>query len=150
MALVDGYVSDELMGERQQVAGKLPFSVRLMRFSIDYYEPAQADRDEGRTPPVKEYCSLVLITEPGQKPYVRKVRVNHPAYVRGYAIYQNSYREEFDADNRPVLITTLQFIRDPGLPAVYSGFVVLFAGLLLFAVRVARGGARAAVKEVSP
>lgn len=145
MALVDGYVSDELMNERQAV-GKLPFSVRLMKFAIEYYEPTQADRDAGRTPPIKEYCSLVLITEPGQKPYARKIRVNHPAFVRGYAIYQNSYREEFDADNRPVLITTLQFIRDPGLPAVYAGFVVLFAGLLLFVVRVMRGGSRAALK----
>jgi cytochrome c biogenesis protein ResB len=149
MALADGFVSSELSDGRQAI-GEVPFSVRLMKFTIEHYEPSPADRDAGRTPPVKEYCSLVLITEPGQKPYAKKIRVNHPAYVRGYAIYQNSYRETVDDYNRPVLVTTLQFIRDPGVSAVYAGFVVLLAGVLLFAARVSRGLKRPAGKEASP
>ena len=135
MALVDGFVSNELSDERQ-VVGKLPFSVRLMKFTIERYEAGDADRAEGRMPPVKEYRSLVLISEPGQKPYARKIRVNHPAYVCGYHIYQSSFRETVDGNNHPMLVTILQFIRDPGLPVVYAGFVVLFAGVLLFAVRL--------------
>jgi len=141
MALWDGYVSDELSNERETV-GKVPFSVRLMRFSIDRYEASAADREAGRMPPVKEYCSLVLISEPGKKPYAKKIRVNHPAYVRGYHIYQNSYRETSDNYGRPMLVTILQFVRDPGLPIVYAGFALLFAGVALFAARLGRAGKR--------
>jgi hypothetical protein len=153
MSLADGYVSSEL-SDGQRMIGELPFTVRLMRFSIDRYEPSAEDRDEGRLPPVREYCSLILISEPGKPPRAEKVRVNHPAYAAGYHIYQNSFRETFDEDNRPVAVTTLQFSRDPGLPAVYAGFAVLFAGALLFAGRLLRqrpDAARPALgREVSP
>jgi hypothetical protein len=150
MSLVDGYVSSEL-SDGQRMIGEVPFTVRLMKFTIDRYEPSAEDRDEGRMPPVKEYCSLVLISEPGKPPYARKIRVNHPARVAGYHIYQNSFRETFDELNRPVSVTTLQFIRDPGLPAVYAGFCVLLAGVLAFAARVLRGSSgRAPAGEVSP
>jgi hypothetical protein len=149
MSLVDGFVSSEL-SDGQRMIGEIPFSVRLMKFTIDRYEPGAEDRDEGRMPPIKEYCSLVLISEPGKQPYARKIRVNHPACVGGYHIYQNSFRETFDDLNRPVSVTTLQFIRDPGLPVVYAGFVVLLAGVLAFAARVMGGLKRAEAGEVSP
>ncbi len=150
LSLVDGYVSNRL-SDGQKMVGELPFTVRLMKFSIDRYEPSAVDREEGRLPPVREYSSLVLISEPGKKPYACKIRVNHPARVAGYHIYQNSWREVVDDDNRPVWVTTLQFIRDPGLPLVYAGFVVLFAGVLTFTLRMAAlGGRGAGVGEVAP
>jgi len=83
----------------------------------------------------------VTITEPGKPPYVANVRVNHPAFVQGYHIYQLSWGQSADRLGRPVVYTVLQFIRDPGLPLVYAGFVALFAGVLLFAVRVFRAKA---------
>lgn len=150
MALVAGNQTDALCDgeELNNVVGRVPFTVRLERFLIDRYPPSEGDRDEGRMPPVKEYRSRVTITEPGEAPYVRNIRVNHPAYVRGYHIYQMSWGESRDRFGRPMLdgegraelYTVLQFVRDPGLPAVYAGFAVLFAGALLFACRLLRRG----------
>ncbi|MDR2850103.1 MAG: cytochrome c biogenesis protein ResB [Verrucomicrobiota bacterium] len=144
MALVDGEASDMLWsGPRLDVhAGRVPFSVRLERFFVDRYERNGDDRDAGRDAPVREYRSRVTVTEPGKAPYVANVRVNHPLAVRGYHIYQMSWGQTADRMGRPQMYTVLQFIRDPGLSWVYAGFAVLFAGVLLFAVRVFR------VKEV--
>jgi len=145
MVMVDGDVTDKLWaGEKLNVyAGRLPFAVKLEHFFVERYERNAQDRDAGRDAPVREYRSRVTITEPGRAPYVANVRVNHPACVRGYHIYQMSWGESADVYGRPVTYTVLQFIRDPGLPLVYAGFAVLFAGILLFAVRIfrARGGA---------
>jgi hypothetical protein len=140
MALIDGDVSDKLWDGPYltNFVGRAPFSVRLEHFFVERYERNAQDIEAGRDAPVREYRSRVTISEPGQAPYVENVRVNHPAYVRGYHIYQTSWGESTDMMGRPVTYTVLQFIRDPGLPAVYAGFVVLFAGVLLFAVRVFR------------
>ena len=166
MALVAGNQTDALCDgeDLNTVVGRVPFTVRLERFLVDRYPPSEGDRDEGRMPPVKEYRSRVTISAPGEAPYVRNIRVNHPAYVKGYHIYQMSWGESrdrfgpvLDSEGRPELYTVLQFVRDPGLPAVYAGFVVLFAGLLLFAFRLLRQGAGPGVeaaaelgREVSP
>jgi hypothetical protein len=140
MALIDGDVSDRLWdgAKLDKSAGRVPFTVKLEKFFVEYYEPNGQDRDAGRKPPVREYRSRLTLTEPGRTPEVVNVRVNHPAFVRGYHIYQLSWGESADVYGRPVTYTVLQFIRDPGLPLVYAGFVVLFAGVLLFAVRVFR------------
>ena len=127
MAMIDGDRMDTLWGGTvlTNFVGKLPFTVRLDKFTVEYY-------DQG---PVREYCSRITILEPGKEPYVKNVRVNHPAYVRGYHIYQMSWGESADHYGRPVTYTVLQFIRDPGLPVVYAGFVILFLGTLWFAIR---------------
>lgn len=128
MALIDGDESDLLCGgDRLTVPlGKTPFTVRLERFLIDYYPDDT----------VREYRSRVTIAEPGRAPYVRNIRVNHPVRAGGYDIYQMSWGRTRDAWGRPRNYTVLEFIRDPGLPLVYAGYAVLFAGVLLFAFRV--------------
>jgi hypothetical protein len=60
-----------------------------------------------------------------------------------------SWGQNNDEYGRPVTYTVLQLIRDPGLTAVYAGFVVLLAGILLFAGRVFRIKSPD-VKEVAP
>ena len=144
MAMIDGDVSDKLWDGTYltNFVGRVPFTVKLEKFFVEYYDANGQDRDAGRMPPVREYRSRVTLTEPGQAPYVANVRVNHPVKVQGYHIYQMSWGQSADASGQPVTYTVLQFIRDPGLTAVYAGFVVLFAGVLLFTVRVLRGTAR--------
>lgn len=140
MALIDGDVSDKLWGGPYltNFVGRLSFSVKLEKFFVDYYPSNASNVEAGRMPPVREYRSRVTITEPGHEPYVANVRVNHPVKVQDYLIYQMSWGQSTDSYGRPVTYTVLQFIRDPGLSVVYAGFVVLLAGLLLFAVRVFR------------
>ena len=140
MAMVDGDVSDKLWDGPQltNYVGRLPFLVKLDKFFVEYYDANASDRDAGRMPPVREYRSRVTLAEPGKPSYVANVRVNHPVWVQGYHIYQLSWGQSWDMYRRPVTYTVLQFIRDPGLPVVYTGFAVLFAGVLLFAVRVFR------------
>ena len=140
MALIAGDESDKLYDgvKLDKFVGQVPFTVKLEKFFVERYERNTHDRDAGSDAPVREYRSRVTITEPGQAPYVVNVRVNHPAQVKGYHIYQMSWGESSDVYGRPVTYTVLQFIRDPGLPLVYAGFAVLFAGILLFAARVFR------------
>ncbi len=151
MALVAGDVSDKLWAgdNLDKSAGRVPFTVRLEKFFVERYERNEHDRDMGSDAPVREYRSRVTVTEPGKEPYVINVRVNHPVRVGDYHIYQLSWGQSNDVYGRPVTYTVLQFIRDPGLPAVYAGFVVLFAGILLFAWRVFRAKA-SDVREVAP
>ena len=127
MAMIDGDRMNTLWGGSvlTNEIGKLPFTVRLDKFTVEYYPQG----------PVREYRSRITILEPGKEPYVKNVRVNHPAYVHGYHIYQMSWGEATDHYGRPVTYTVLQFIRDPGLPVVYAGFVILMLGTLWFAIR---------------
>lgn len=147
-AMIDGDEADKVWSGAYltNYVGRLPFSVKLEHFSVERYERNKSDRDAGRDAPVREYRSRIWVTVPGQAPFATDVRVNHPAKVLGYHIYQMSWGQSTDRDGRPVTYTVLQFIRDPGLSAVYAGFAVLFAGILLFCARVLRGPAGA--KEV--
>jgi hypothetical protein len=143
MVLVDGEESDRLVEwdsrhETYVQKGRIPFSVKLERFFVERYERNGDDRDAGRDAPVREYRSRVTITEPGKPPRVENVRVNHPVRVCGYHIYQMSWGHGTDRLGRPLVYTVLQFIRDPGLPLVYAGFALLFAGTVWFAIKVFR------------
>jgi ResB protein required for cytochrome c biosynthesis len=127
VAMIDGDESNTLYtGDNlTEPVGKLPFSIRLERFMIDYYPDDT----------VREYRSRVTITEPGKEPYVRNIRVNHPARVCGYDIYQMSWGQAKDMYGRPLVYTVLQFQRDPGVPLVYAGYLLLFAGVTMFAFK---------------
>jgi cytochrome c biogenesis protein ResB len=136
MAMIDGDVSNELFkGPRLETfVGRVPFSVRLEKFVVERY-PSREPGEEG---PVREYRSEVTLLEKGKPPRIEHIRVNHPARVQGFYIYQMSWGPTQDRLGRPVNYTILQFIRDPGLTVVYVGFGVLFAGALWFASRFFR------------
>lgn len=136
MAMIDGDVSNELFtGPRLETfAGRVPFSVRLEKFVVERY-PSREPGEEG---PVREYRSQVTLLEKDKPPRVEHVRVNHPVRVQGFYIYQMSWGPTQDRLGRPVNYTVLQFIRDPGLTVVYTGFGVLFVAALWFASRFFR------------
>lgn len=92
----------------------LPFNVALENFKIDYY-------DVGVTP--RQYTSALLVG--GEH---LQTQVNAPARYKGYTLYQDSY------DRTAERYVVLQIVRDPWLPLIYLGMMLLAAGsiLLLF------------------
>lgn len=92
----------------------LPFNVGLEDFRIDYY-------DDGKSP--RQFTSELLVD--GQH---LTTQVNAPASYKGYTLYQDSY------DRAAGRYTVLQVVRDPWLPVIYLGMMLLAAGniLLLF------------------
>ncbi|MBI4436672.1 MAG: cytochrome c biogenesis protein ResB [Candidatus Omnitrophica bacterium] len=92
----------------------LPFEIALKDFSIDYY-PGQ--------PYIKEFRSTVELREGNQLLRTGKIEVNGPLKEKGYLLYQSGYDEENPRK------TLLEVVRDPGVPIVYTGFVLLILGL---------------------
>lgn len=131
MALADGDTSDTLYtGDRlQNFAGRVPFTLTLDKFTVTRYGAAEDS-------PVRDYSSRVTFRQTGRPDREADIRVNHPARIAGYYIYQMSWGQTLDnVTGEPVTYTILSFIRDPGLPVVYAGFLLLAGGALLFAVR---------------
>jgi hypothetical protein len=73
---------------------------------------------------VKEYRSLVSMWEGGRKVRSATIQVNHPLSYRGYAFYQAN----FDPKNPDY--SGIEVVRDPGLPLVYVGFLMLSLGVI--------------------
>ena len=55
----------------------------------------------------------------------KTIEVNNPLRYKGYSFYQ------YDYDHRELRYTVLQVVKDPGVPSVYVGFVLLMLGLTL-------------------
>ncbi|HOI41755.1 MAG TPA: cytochrome c biogenesis protein ResB, partial [Elusimicrobiales bacterium] len=80
-------------------------------------------RVEGAAP--AGYESEVELEAEGEKKRAT-VSVNSPASFYGYKLYQHGY------DPADPASTTLLVKRDPGVPAVYAGFALISAGLILW------------------
>ena len=94
----------------------LPFSVSLKDFRTDYYEDGESPR---------QYTSTLAID--GRE---LRTSVNHPCRYRGYRIYQSGY----DAVNGEYSI--LKIARDPWLPVVALGALILLIGTLMSLKRI--------------
>ena len=92
-------------------AAPLPFSVSLEDFNIDCYE-------DGASP--KQYISTLSVD--GR---AFQTSVNHPCRYKGYNIYQSGYG--IDSGTYSVL----KIVRDPWLPVVAFGALMLLLGALL-------------------
>ncbi|MCQ2349497.1 MAG: cytochrome c biogenesis protein ResB [Paludibacteraceae bacterium] len=97
----------------------LPFSLQLRDFQIDYY-------DDSVSP--KQYTSYIMLKQQG-KTIDMPTSVNHPAHYKGWWIYQSDY----DRANGDFVV--LQLVRDPWLPLVYLGFVLMVVSALFQLVR---------------
>ncbi len=99
-------------------AFRLPFSVRLKRFTIERYESKPRKR-------IKQFKSLLEIIENGGSVKEDIIYVNKPLRWRGYTIYQSGY------DPKDPKFSSLLVSRDPGVRVVYAGFVILPIGLFM-------------------
>ncbi|MEI6971849.1 MAG: cytochrome c biogenesis protein ResB [bacterium] len=74
---------------------------------------------------IKSYKSMVQLLEAGKVVVEAAVEVNHPVRHKGYTLYQSGYNQD------DLTWSTLQIVKDPGVPAVYAGFICLIGGLIL-------------------
>lgn len=96
----------------------LPFSLQLDTFTIDMYE-------DGVSP--RQYTSNLIVrdTTSGAESVKVTTSVNHPAYYKGYKMYQKSYDRIEEANS------VITIVRDPWMPLVYIGMITLLVGLVL-------------------
>ncbi len=101
---------------------KLPFKIYLHDFLVDRQAPRAGEKNS----PIKEFrCRVAVIEDGNRVALTKEIRVNHPLQYKGYAFYQSGYNPK-DPD-----WTGLEISRDPGLPLVYAGFLLLNAGVIM-------------------
>lgn len=97
---------------------RLPFTVTLQQFEAEFFP--------GRQKMPKSFRSKLFLQSREQKKQVM-LEVNKPVRFNDYTIYQDGYdfQEEKDAE-----YVVLQFVRDPWLPWVYMGILMMLMGSL--------------------
>lgn len=111
MIVYEGGEGEHIAIDDNGNAVPLPFSIVLEDFNIDFYE-------DGTSP--KQYTSRLSID--GR---TSQISVNHPCRYKGYRIYQSGY--DMDSGHYSVL----KIVRDPWLPVVALGALMLLLGVLL-------------------
>jgi hypothetical protein len=79
---------------------------------------------EKRSDDVKAYTSSVSVLEDGEAVAQATIRVNEPFAWKGFLFYQANYDEE------DLRYSGLTIVKDPGLPIVFTGFVLMSLGVL--------------------
>jgi cytochrome c biogenesis protein ResB len=114
MLIYQGGESNEVAAEGDGRLRKLPFSIRLKEFRVNYYEPERGA--------VRNYISSLAVVENGRTVAEKNVEVNHPMHYGGYYFYQHSYDAQ---DGR---YSVLMVVSDNGLAFVYAGYAALCVG----------------------
>jgi len=71
----------------------------------------------------KEFISRVAVIKDREIVSEKDIKVNSPLKYGGYAFFQSSY------DKESLAWSGLQIVKDPGVPIVYLGFILLIFGL---------------------
>ena len=94
---------------------EMPLTVELKRFIMETY-------DDGSP---KRFASEIQILTKSGKKIETIVDVNKPVEVEGWKIYQYGYDTQMGALSQTSI---LELVRDPWLPAVYTGIYMMLAG----------------------
>lgn len=116
-----GHTQDTFIKKGRQLK-ELGFKIYLDDFLIEWHNSKSAN-----TPArvVKDYKSKITVLEQGRAALEKTIEVNRPLKYRGYTLYQASYdRDEFKWSG-------LDVVKDPGVPFVFAGFILLNAGVML-------------------
>ena len=101
---------------------ELPITIELKHFIMETYPDGQPRR----------FASEIEIAEPDGHTATATVDVNHPVRIGSWKLYQSGYDTEAGPDSR---ISILELVRDPWLPAVYTGIFMMLAGAALMFFR---------------
>ncbi|HUK81519.1 MAG TPA: cytochrome c biogenesis protein ResB [Verrucomicrobiae bacterium] len=75
--------------------------------------------------PIKSFKSTLDIVEGDAIVKSKTIEVNSPISYKGYTFYQSGYNPEDPS------YTSLQVVKDPGVPVVYTGFSLMIVGLFI-------------------
>ena len=78
-----------------------------------------------RAAQVKDFKSTLKVVKDGEVVKEKTIEVNAPLSYGGYTFYQSGYNPE---DHK---WTSLQVVKDPGVPIVYTGFAFMILGMAL-------------------
>jgi hypothetical protein len=109
-----------------QEAKALPFK---MNYQVMIRAPEQT--------PIKTFRSTLRVQKGSVVAREQAVEVNAPMSVEGYTFFQSGYNEE------DLSWTSLRVVRDPSVPTVYTGFILLCIGAFLTACWRMKAGAAA-------
>ncbi|MFP4367097.1 MAG: hypothetical protein ACLFQA_08385 [Bacteroidales bacterium] len=76
-------------------------------------------------PEPKKYQSHVIARTMNDEPRDLYIEVNKPPKVKGWRLYQLSYNQNMGKWSD---LSVIEVVKDPWLPLVYAGFIMLFAG----------------------
>ena len=107
------------------VVKEMPITIELQKFIMETY-------DDGS--PRRFASEIKVLTKTG-KNIETVVDVNKPIEVDGWKIYQYGYDTQMGAQSE---ISIFVLVRDPWLPAVYTGIYMMLAGALCMFVKGGR------------
>ena len=120
LALWEGEQSDSIATPPAGGAAathRMPFSVHLDSFEIDYYQ--------GTSSPAM-FRSRVQVTDTATgRTFPAIIEMNHELSYAGYRLFQSSYEQTPQRDK-----TILAVSRDPGQPIVFLGYTILMLGMM--------------------
>ena len=116
MLLQEGHASQMLFNEAMNGHEKLPFSVRLVKTWLTFYE----DADPALDGMIKDYYSTVQILKDDTVVAEATIEMNKPLYYGGYHFYYTDPKGSFDA----LMVTS-----DRGRRLVFIGYAMIFAAL---------------------
>lgn len=98
---------------------KLPFSITLQKFEIEYYHATDAPKD---------FISIVETNGPASNNGLHRISMNKVLDIDGYRLFQSSYDEDLKGS---VIIVA----HDPvGTTITYIGYVMLAISMVLFLI----------------
>jgi cytochrome c biogenesis protein ResB len=74
---------------------------------------------------IKDFKSKLEVIDGAKAVRTATIEVNHPLKFGGYTFYQSRY------DLEQLNWTGLEVVKDPGVPFVYAGFILLNIGIIL-------------------
>lgn len=96
----------------------LPFTVKLLKFSIDYYYNSFIPKD---------YKSLLEISNE-KETFLYEVKMNVPFKYKGYEIFQSDFALGQGKDGANVSVLSVNY--DPGKNISFIGFLILSVGIV--------------------
>ena len=90
-----------------------------------YQSQGSLERKTMPTGPIKSFKSTLKLVEGESIVGERIVEVNRPFQYRGYTFYQSGYNPD------DLSYTSLQVVKDPSVPVVYTGFSLMIIGLFV-------------------